>query len=69
LTPETLVTAAADYMRRAKVHRVLVMAGKQLLGLVSSSDITAAVADGKLTARTYVFDRARPRSREWGRHV
>jgi len=69
LTPETLVTAAADYMRRAKVHRVLVMAGKQLLGLVSSSDITAAVADGKLTARTYVFDRARPRARELGRHV
>lgn len=69
LTPETLVTAAADYMRRAKVHRVLVMAEKQLLGLVSSSDITAAVADGKLTARTYVFDRARPRAREWGRHA
>ncbi|HEX6052967.1 MAG TPA: CBS domain-containing protein, partial [Gemmatimonadaceae bacterium] len=68
LTPETPVTVAADYMRRAKVHRVLVMAGQDLLGLVSSSDITAAVADGKLTARTYVFDRARPQARAWGRN-
>lgn len=65
LPPDTLVTVAADYMRRAKVHRVLVMRDKELVGLVSSSDITAAVADGKLTARTYVFDRARPRGREW----
>ena len=67
LTPDTLVTVAADYMRRAKVHRVLVMSGAKLVGLVSSSDITAAVADGKLTARTYVFDRARPDARDWRR--
>ena len=50
LTPDTPVTVAADYMRRAQVHRVLVMKGNQLLGLVSSTDITAAVADGKLTS-------------------
>jgi CBS domain-containing protein len=56
LTPDTLVTVAADFMRQARIHRVLVMTGKTLLGLVSSSDITAAVADGKLTSRTYVFE-------------
>ena len=57
LTPDTLVTAAADYMSRNKIHRVLVMTGPQLDGLVSTSDITRAVGDGKLTAHTYVFDR------------
>lgn len=68
LTPDTLVTVAADYMRRAKVHRVLVMTGKTLVGLVSSTDITAAVADGKLTSTTYVFEhKSRSGTREWGR--
>ena len=57
LTPETFVTIAADYMRRVKIHRVLVMKGRQLMGVVTTTDITNAVADGKLTARTFVFDR------------
>jgi len=56
LTPETFVTTAADYMRRERIHRVLVMTGRTLVGLVTTSDITAAVADGKLTVHTYVFD-------------
>jgi CBS domain-containing protein len=57
LTPDTFVTVAADYMRRARIHRVLVMSGSKLLGVVTTSDITNAVADGKLTVHTYVFDR------------
>ena len=57
LPPDTLVTAAADYLRRTRIHRVLVMTGRQLLGVVTTSDITDAVADGKLTAQTYVFER------------
>lgn len=68
LSPETLVTVAAEHMRLARVHRVLVMTGNKLVGLVSSSDITAAVADGKLTSTTYVFEhKTRSGSREWGR--
>ena len=55
LTPDTFVTVAADYMRQLEIHRVLVMTGKTLVGLVSASDITAAVADGRLTSRTFVF--------------
>ena len=68
LTPETFVTMAADSMRRAKIHRVLVMTGRKLVGLVTTSDITNAVADGKLTVHTYVFEPARsePRTR-WTR--
>ena len=60
LTPDTFVTIAADYMRHAKIHRVLVMTGRKLLGVVTTTDITNAVADGKLTAHTYVFDRQIP---------
>ena len=69
LPPDTLVPAAADYLRRANIHRVLVMTGRKLLGVVTTSDITDAVADGKLTAHTYVFERRDPaivRS-TWGR--
>lgn len=63
LTPETFVTVAADYMRNAKIHRVLVMTGRTLLGVVTTTDITDAVADGKLTAHTYVFEKPEvPRS-------
>jgi CBS domain-containing protein len=57
LTPDTFVTVAADYMRRTKIHRVLVMTGHRLTGLVTTSDITDAVADGKLTVGTFVSDR------------
>jgi CBS domain-containing protein len=69
LTPETPVNLAADYMRRAKIHRVLVMTDQKLLGVVTTSDITRAVADGKLTSRTYVFDRQEPAlvHSTWGR--
>src|SRR5688572_7270061 len=55
LTPDTLVPTAAEYMRRVRIHRVLVMTGRTLLGVVTTSDITRAVAEGKLTSHTYVF--------------
>jgi len=69
LTPETFVTVAADYMRRMEIHRVLVMTGRRLTGVATTSDITNAVADGKLTARTFVFDHQRlgTRRNPWGR--
>lgn len=51
------VRAAADYMRRTGVHRVLVMDDGQLSGIVSTMDVAAAVADDKLVRRTYVFNR------------
>lgn len=54
LAPDALVTTAAEYMRRERIHRVLVMRGQTLVGLVTTSDITAAVADGKLALRTYI---------------
>ncbi len=58
LPPNTAVTAAADYMRRARVHRVLVMTRQLLKGIVTTMDITKAVAEHKLTSRSYIFTAA-----------
>ena len=55
LPPNTAVELAAQRMREAGVHRVLVMQDAELLGIVTTKDISNAVADHKLTARTYVF--------------
>lgn len=57
LSPAADVTMAADYMRTVGVHRILVMDGDALVGIVSASDIARAVADHRLVRRTYVFDR------------
>jgi CBS domain-containing protein len=59
LPPTADVAAAADLMRRADVHRVLVMRGRALLGVVTTMDLVRAVADGRITRRTFVFDRKR----------
>ena len=45
LGPEAEVTQAADRMRRAEVHRVLVMEKGALVGLVTTTDIMRAVAE------------------------
>lgn len=55
LPPGTAVEFAAQRMREAGVHRVLVMQGAELVGIVSTKDIVDAVADHRLTARTFVF--------------
>jgi CBS domain-containing protein len=55
----TEVSVAADFMRNAKIHRVLVMDGGRLCGIVSASDIAGAVADHRIASRTYVFNRFR----------
>ena len=49
------VVEAAEYMRRSAIHRLLVIDDGQLMGIVSTMDITKAVADHRLVARTYVF--------------
>jgi CBS domain-containing protein len=55
LHPGTSVEDAAQFMRDASIHRVLVMDNRELLGVVSTKDISNAVADRKLTSRTLVF--------------
>lgn len=57
--PDEYVADAAKMMQRARIHRVLVMEGGRLLGIVTTTDIARAVADGRLTTHTYVFNRER----------
>lgn len=57
LPPSTDVVAAAEQMRSADVHRLLVMDEGHLLGIVTTMDIVRAVAQGRIVRRTYVFDR------------
>lgn len=55
LPPDAPVDHAAAVMRRAGIHRVLVMEDTRLLGVLTTSDIADAVADHRLTSRVYVF--------------
>ncbi len=55
LRPTVSLTAAADLLRRKRLHRVLVMEGNALLGIPSTSDIVRVVADGKLVRTRWVF--------------
>lgn len=58
LSPDTEVGEAADLMQRLAVHRILVMDGDRLAGLVTALDVAEAVADHRITARRYVFGAA-----------
>lgn len=51
------VVAAADAMRREGVHRLLVLDGTTLAGIITTTDLARAVADRRLIARTFVFPR------------
>jgi CBS domain-containing protein len=57
LSPNTSVEEAAELMRRAGIHRVLVIDNGALTGIVSTKDISDAVADHRLTTTRFVFGR------------
>ena len=66
LGPDADVEEAAEEMRRLHIHRVLVMEGDSLQGIVSTMDITGAVADHRFLVHRYVFDRDNHDRREGG---
>lgn len=47
LPPETSLRDAALFMARQRFHRVLVVEGETLLGIVSALDFVRAIADGE----------------------
>ena len=47
LGQEATVQEAAGYMVGRGIHRVLVMEGEALLGIVTTTDIMRAVSEGK----------------------
>ncbi len=60
LSPELPMEEAARVMVDRQIHRVLVMDGDTLLGIVSTSDLAKAVAEHKIRTRTYVFAQPDP---------
>lgn len=64
IRPTVSLAAAADLMRRKRLHRVLVMEGSELRGILSTTDIVAAVADGRLTRTRWVFQGGTTRDTE-----
>lgn len=59
LPPTADIMLAAEKMRSADVHRLLVVENGALCGILSTTDLARAVADRRITTRTYVFDRRR----------
>ena len=53
--PTADARAAADAMQRAHAHRVLVIDGARLAGIVSALDIARAVAQRKLESHHYAY--------------
>jgi CBS domain-containing protein len=50
IEPGASIIDVAKRMREADIHRLLVMEGDRLVGIVTSTDVTQAVADGKVDA-------------------
>jgi len=54
--PDDSAESAARVMESEGIHRVLVVEGEVLVGILSSLDITRAAADHRFSTRTYVFN-------------
>jgi CBS domain-containing protein len=56
---DATVTSAAEYLLRAGVHRVLVLEGGKLVGILTTTDYVRAVAQGRLGETATAPGRAR----------
>jgi CBS domain-containing protein len=48
IAPDADVREAADVMKRARIHRMLVLDGGRLAGIVTTTDLMRAVAESRL---------------------
>jgi CBS domain-containing membrane protein len=55
LPPDAPATRAAEVMKEERIHRLPVVDGETLVGIVSTVDLVRAVADRRLSHRTFVF--------------
>lgn len=55
LKPDATVREAAELMRSAGIHRVFITDEGGIVGVVTSLDVTSALAERKVVTRTYVF--------------
>lgn len=59
LGPDEDVATGASLLRRVAVHRVLVMDGDRLLGVVTATDLANVLVSQHVPGRTFVFNRDR----------
>lgn len=55
--PEAPANRAAEIMKEENIHRLPVVENGLLVGIVSTTDLVKAVADRKISYRTFVFPR------------
>lgn len=55
VSPETPASRAAELMQAEHIHRLPVVEDGRLVGIITTTDIVKAVADRKLSYRTFVF--------------
>jgi CBS domain-containing protein len=55
LPPIASIQAAAEYMQRESIHRILVVENEQLVGIVSVTDVARAAASSIAFRRTVAF--------------
>ena len=55
LPADCTIEEAATLMGKKQIHRILVVSGDKLLGILTTSDVAKAVAEHRIEHRTYVF--------------
>ena len=57
IDPEAPASRAAELMQEKEIHRLPVVEGEKLVGIVTTTDLVKAIADRKISYRTFVFPR------------
>jgi CBS domain-containing protein len=57
IDPEAPANRAAELMKEKHIHRLPVVENGMLVGIVSTTDLVKAVADKKISYRTFIFPR------------
>lgn len=55
IAPDAPANRAAEIMQQEQVHRLPVVDDGKLVGIITTTDLVKAVADKKLSYRTFVF--------------
>ena len=55
ITPDAPASRAAEVMQAEHIHRLPVVDDGRLVGIITTTDLVKAVADRKLSYRTFVF--------------
>ena len=55
IAPDAPAARAAELMQQEQVHRLPVVENDRLVGIITTTDLVKAVADRKLSYRTFVF--------------